>query len=168
MAAPYIPTFDPSVLLTLKFRGRSVVVPRNRCTDYDVGHSFWPFPSCAMYCLLITVHGRRQGIIAVAQRDVRNLRFFSEEDLVLLALIPGYPDKKEVEVSKEAWPLVSAVVQSVTIALESGASPMASRLFPRHWEPSAADIDQPVLLLFDRAAVLGRLGARLRLYGDFR
>ncbi|KAI0270848.1 hypothetical protein BGY98DRAFT_1009253 [Russula aff. rugulosa BPL654] len=127
MAAPYILTFDPS--------RRSVVVPRNRCSDYD-------------------------GIITVAQHNVRNLRFFSEEDSVLLALIPGYPDKKEVEVSKEAWPVVSAAVQSVTIALESGASPMASRPFPRHWQPLAADIDQPVLLLFDRVAVLGRLGAR--------
>jgi hypothetical protein len=99
---------------------------------------------------------------------VRTLRSFAEEDLVILALIPGYPDKREVEVSKEAWPLVSAVVQSVTIALESGASPMASRLFPRHWQPLATDIDEPVLLLFDRVAVLGRLGARLRIYGDFR
>ncbi|KAI0272884.1 hypothetical protein BGY98DRAFT_1000682, partial [Russula aff. rugulosa BPL654] len=90
-AYAYIPTFDPSVLLTLKFRGRSVVVPRNRCSDYD-------------------------SVITVAQRNVRNLRSFAEEDLVLLALIPGYTDKKEVEVSKEAWPLVSAVVQSVTIA----------------------------------------------------
>ena len=99
---------------------------------------------------------------------MRNLRSFAEEDLVLLALIPGYTDKKEVEVSKEAWPLVSAVVQSVTIALESGASPMASRLSPRHWQPSAADIDQPVLLLFNRVAVLGRLRVRLRLYGDFQ
>jgi hypothetical protein len=33
-----------------------------------------------------------------------------------LALIPDYPDEKEVEVSKAAWPLVSAVVRSVTIA----------------------------------------------------
>ena len=36
-----------------------------------------------------------------------------------MARIPDYPDKREVEVSKEAWPLVCAVVQSVTVALES-------------------------------------------------
>ena len=33
------PVFDPAVLLTLKFQGRSVVVPRDHCSDYDVGHS---------------------------------------------------------------------------------------------------------------------------------
>ena len=39
-----------------------------------------------------------------------------------MALIPNYPDEKEVEVSKEAWPLVKVAVESVTIALESGTS----------------------------------------------
>jgi len=57
---------------------------------------------------------------------------FAQEDLVLLASIPDHPDPKasreEVEVSKEAWLLVCAVIRSVTIALESGASPKASRL----------------------------------------
>jgi hypothetical protein len=89
------------------------------------------------------------------------LRSFSQEDLILLALIPDYPDKKEVEVSKEAWPLVSIAVESVTIALESGASPIASRLFPTD-NPVVTAIDQPVLLLFNRVAVLRGLGVRLR------
>ena len=31
--------FNPSTLLTLKYRRRRVVVPRNLCSDYDVGHS---------------------------------------------------------------------------------------------------------------------------------
>jgi len=47
-----------------------------------------------------------------------------------MAEIPGHPEDKEIEVSKEAWPLVKVAVGSVTIALESGTSPMASRLFP--------------------------------------
>ena len=68
---------------------------------------------------------------------------FAQEDLVVLAPIPDYPDRKEVEVSKEAWPLICAVVQSVTIALESGASPMASRLFPNRRPHGAIE---PVLL----------------------
>ena len=59
-----------------------------------------------------------------------------------MAKIPGHPEEKEIEVSKEAWPLVKAAVDSVTIALESGASPMASRLLPTD-NPVAATIDQP-------------------------
>jgi hypothetical protein len=56
--------------------------------------------------------------------------------LVLLASIPGYPDASEVELSKGVWPSISTVVHSVTIALESGASPMASGLFPAN-DPAA-------------------------------
>jgi hypothetical protein len=63
-----------------------------------------------------------------------------------MAVIPGHPEEKEIEVSKEAWALVKVAVESVTIALESGASPMASRLFPTD-NPVAVAIDQPVLLL---------------------
>jgi hypothetical protein len=66
----------------------------------------------------------KQDTIAVAQRNFRSLRSIAQEDLALMALIPHYPDKKEVDVSKEAWPLVSPVVQSVTIAIESGAWPV--------------------------------------------
>ena len=47
-----------------------------------------------------------------------------------MALIPDHPGEKEVEVSKEAWPLVKIAVDAVTIALESGVSPTAFRLFP--------------------------------------
>ncbi|KAI0270852.1 hypothetical protein BGY98DRAFT_1179716 [Russula aff. rugulosa BPL654] len=95
--------FDPSILLILEFGGSSVVVPRKHCSDYDEA-------------------------IAVAQRNLRSLQSIAQEDIVLMARIPDYPDKREVEVSKEAWPLVCAVVQSVTI---NG--------------PVAAAIDQPVL-----------------------
>jgi len=41
------------------------------------------------------------------------------EDIILLAVIPGYPDEGQVELPKEIWSTVSAVVHSVTIALES-------------------------------------------------
>jgi hypothetical protein len=92
--------------------------------------------------------GAKQGVIAVAQRSLRPLRAFAQEDLVLLASIPDYPASgwEEVEMSKEAWLLVSAVVRSVTIAPESGASPMVSRLFPTE-NPVATAIDLPILLL---------------------
>ena len=84
----------------------------------------------------------KQGIIAVAQRSLRFLRSFAQEDLVIMAKIPDHPEEKEIEVSKDAWPLVKVAVESVTIALESGASPMASRLFSTD-NPVAAAIDQP-------------------------
>ena len=61
----------------------------------------------------------------------RNLRGFAQEDPVLLASIPDYPDRSELEVSKEAWPLISAVIRSVTIARNAGAFrafQMATRL----------------------------------------
>jgi hypothetical protein len=72
------------------------------------------------------------------------LRHLAQEDIVVMALIEDIDEDKEVEVSKEAWPLVigdvNAGVYSVTIALESGASPMASGPFPNrqthsggHW-----------------------------------
>jgi hypothetical protein len=85
-----------------------------------------------------------------------------------MAVIPGHPEEKEIEVSKEAWALVKVAVESVTIALESGASPMASRLFPTD-NPVAVAIDQRVLLFFNRvAAPAGGLGERLKFYGDLR
>lgn len=48
-----------------------------------------------------------------------------------MALIPDYPDQEEVEVSKEAWPLIRVTVRSVRIALESGTFRVAFRPFPR-------------------------------------
>jgi hypothetical protein len=84
--------------------------------------------------------GAKQGVIAVVQRNLRSLEPVNKENIVLLALIPDYPDQEEVQVSKEVWPLVSAIVQSVTIAFETSAFPMASRLFPTD-NPVAAAID---------------------------
>ncbi|KAI0270846.1 hypothetical protein BGY98DRAFT_1100615 [Russula aff. rugulosa BPL654] len=88
--------FDPLSLLILKFRGRGVVVLRDRCTDYD-------------------------SIIAVARRSLRPLQLLGPDagDLILLASIPGYPESSEVELTKEVWPAVSSIVHSVTIALET-------------------------------------------------
>ncbi|KAF8488208.1 ubiquitin family protein [Russula emetica] len=40
-------------------------------------------------------------------------------DLILLASIPGYPDTSEVELTREVWPVVSSIVHSVTIVLET-------------------------------------------------
>jgi hypothetical protein len=80
-----------------------------------------------------------------------------------MASIQDIDEKKEVEVSKE---VVSAGVDPVTIALESGASLMASRLFPTGNLVTA--IDQPVFFLSNRVAALGGLGARIGLYGVLR
>jgi hypothetical protein len=63
---------------------------------------------------------------------------FPDEKLVLLASIPGYPDTNEVEISEGAWVNLKDVVQTVTITLESGASP--SVLFPAN-DPAATAID---------------------------
>lgn len=74
----------------------------------------------------------KQDVIATAQRNIRSLQSLAKEDLVLRAVIPNYPDRQEIEVSKESWPLINAVVQFVTIALKSGVFPMASRPFPTY------------------------------------
>ena len=62
-----------------------------------------------------------QSIVAVAQRNFQPLQDVRVEDVVFLAVIPGYPDQAQVGLSKEIWSMVSAVVHTVTIALESGA-----------------------------------------------
>jgi len=81
---------------------------------------------------------------------------------VILAFIPEMSD---VKVSKEAWLLVNTAVESVMIALESGASPMASRLFPTD-NPLAAAAAKDQLFLLNRVAVPRGLGARFRLNRD--
>ena len=111
--------FNPLSLLILKFRGRSVAVFRNLCTDYDV--------SCSVYSnsdICIANHRKNKSIIAVARRNLRPLQSLATNtsDVILLASIPGYPDTSEVELTREVWPTVSSVVHSVTITLESGAS----------------------------------------------
>jgi hypothetical protein len=60
-----------------------------------------------------------QNILAVAQRNFRAPHGVSPEDIVLLSAIPDYPDPGEVELSKDIWPAISALVHSVTIDLES-------------------------------------------------
>jgi hypothetical protein len=87
---------------------------------------------------------------------------FSLDNLVILASIPGYPDTSEVELSKKVWPTVRFVVNSVTIAVESGASPMA-----RPVASSRPTIPQQRLLtsmfccFFIRVADLAGPGAQL-------
>jgi hypothetical protein len=86
------------------------------------------------------------------------LESFPLADLVPLASIPGHPGTSEVEISKEIWPAVRTVVHTVTIALESGASPVAGGFFPVNG-PAVAANDQLVLLHF----IIIRDGG---LYGD--
>jgi len=85
---------NPSSLLVLKFRGRGFAAFRDRCTSYE-------------------------SVLAVAQRNFRDLQGVPVEDVTLLSVIPDNPDQGEVKLSKETWPTVSANVHSVTITLES-------------------------------------------------
>jgi hypothetical protein len=125
--------FNPLSLLFLKFRGRSVAVLRDHCTYYDVSRphqSPVAVPDSRPLMATEYHHGRTAQLA----------QSFTSDDLVLLASIPGYPDTDQVELTKAVWPSASAVVQTVTIALESGAPSMASGLFPTN-DPTAAAVD---------------------------
>ena len=113
--------FNMLSLLFLKFRGRSVAVFRDHCTHYEVSH---PCIHSVVFRAASLIAPLAQGVLAVAQRHFRSLQDVRVEDVVLLAVIPGYPDQAQVELSKEIWSTVSAVVHTVMIALESGAFPM--------------------------------------------
>jgi hypothetical protein len=79
-------------------------------------------PSClATLCVppRPAVPGGLQSAVAVARRNLRSLQHFPHDDLVLLATIPSYPDTSQVELSKDVWQSVNAVVHTVTIGLES-------------------------------------------------
>jgi hypothetical protein len=71
------------------------------------------------------IASRAQGIIKTAQSNFQSLQGVPPQDIVLLAVIPSCPNEGQVELSKEIWSMVSASVRSVTIALESGAYPVA-------------------------------------------
>ncbi|KAI9442808.1 hypothetical protein F5148DRAFT_1256737 [Russula earlei] len=77
-------SFDPLSILNLKFRGRTIAVFRNQCSRYE-------------------------GVVTVAQRNFRSLQDVPVDDILLMAVIPGYPSTDEV----------STIVHAVTIALES-------------------------------------------------
>ena len=100
-----------------------------------------------------------QSILAVAKSNFRSLQGVPIEDIVLLSTIPNYPEQDQVELSKEIWSTVSTVVLSVTIALESGASPnmlsndnaaasaaidrnyfISSRCFPQKCKPRTSSV----------------------------
>jgi hypothetical protein len=67
-----------------------------------------------------------QNVIEVAQGKFRSLLGVPVGDIVLLAAIPGYwyHFTDEIELSREIWSTVRDVVHSVTVALDSGASPV--------------------------------------------
>jgi len=119
---PPIMAFNALSLLFLKFRGRRVAVFRDRCLHYEVSH---PYVHSVVFRAAGLIALLAQGILEVAQRNFQSLQNVRLDDVVLLAVIPGYPDQAQVEMSKEIWSTVSAVVHTVTIALESGAFPMA-------------------------------------------
>jgi hypothetical protein len=121
---PHPIVFDPLSLLFLEFRGRSVTVFRTHCFDYHVLASLTGTPGSPRRLTPVN------NVVAVSRRSLGSLRFFPHDDLVLLKSISGYPDVNKVELSKEVWPSVNAVIHTVTHALESGASPMASDQWP--------------------------------------
>ena len=82
-----------------------------------------------------------QNILPVAQLHFRALQGVAPEDVVLLAVIPGYPDPGEVELSKEIWSTMSTVVHTVSFDLDSGAYIQLS-LGREPREDAAADIDR--------------------------
>ena len=94
---------------------------RDHCTHYEVSHLLVLPSITALSDGLIA--SLAQSILAIAQHNFRSLQGVSVEDIVLLSTIPDYPEQDQVELSKEIWSTVSTVVHSVTIALESGASP---------------------------------------------
>ena len=114
--------FNTLSLLFLKFRGRSVAVFRDHCIHYEVSH---PSIHPVIFRAPGLIAPLAQGLLAVAQRNFLSLRDIRVEDVVLLAVIPGYPYQAQVELSKEIWSTISTIVHAVTIALESGASPLA-------------------------------------------
>jgi len=87
---------------------------RDHCTRYEVSRPTINFRRCLIASLA-------QSILAVAQSNFRDLQGIPIENVILLSVIPNYPDQGQVELSKEIWPTVSAIVHSVTISLESGA-----------------------------------------------
>src|SRR5713226_999018 len=97
-------------------------------------------------------------MITGASVRLRPRELSQEVDIVLLASTPGYPDTSEVQLTREVWPTVRAVVHSVTIVLESGASPTASGLFLAY-----DSADSPTLCL--PRATLGVLRVGVQLYG---
>ncbi|KAH9960157.1 hypothetical protein BC827DRAFT_1155940 [Russula dissimulans] len=68
---------------------------------------------------------RYEDVIAAAQRNFRALQSVPVEDIILMGIVPGSPETGKVELSKEIWPMASTELPSVTIVLESGASPVA-------------------------------------------
>ena len=124
---------------------------RARRNDYDVG--------CPRVPPRPAVPGGLQRVVAVARRNLRSLQHFPHDDLLLLATIPSYPDTSQVELSKEVWQSVNAVVGLESVRPQW---PVASGLFPTN-HPAAAATDQLVLLPFIiiRGAGLGGPGAQL-------
>ena len=116
--------FDPLSFLILTFQGRRIAALRENCSKYEVSCRHRHFDSCESLChqtLMVP-----QNVVNLVQRKFRSLQDVLAEDIVLMAVIPDYPVTDEVEMSKELWPSVWKVVHTVTIALESGASAVAS------------------------------------------
>jgi len=116
--------FDPLSFLILTFRGRQIATLRENCSKYEVSRPHRHRDSCeSLYHRTLMVP---QNVVALARRKFRPLQDVLAEDIILMAVIPDYPVTDKVEMSKELWPSVWKFVHAVTIALESGASAVAS------------------------------------------
>ncbi|KAI0246381.1 hypothetical protein BJV78DRAFT_1255092 [Lactifluus subvellereus] len=95
--------FNPPPLLIMKHRGRSVAVSRSDCYLYE-------------------------NVLGVARQTFQSLKDVSpDNELVLLAEIPGYSEAGAVEITKDIWPVVNEIVKSVTVAVESEIQALADR-----------------------------------------
>jgi hypothetical protein len=106
----------------LNFCGRSVAVFQSDCGRHGVScpcHPCVPLSTCVIAPLV-------QDVLAVIQRSFRSLQGVPANDIVLLAVVPGFEKHGQVEFSKEVWPMLRAQMGTVTIALESGAYPIGS------------------------------------------
>ncbi|SRR6266404_3722899 len=152
-------TFDRVTLLILKSRGRNVAVFRDNCPDYDVSCAHWrsrvASPPSSDSDFTAEYHRGRMTQLAVPAFRSRRVRARPP------SLDPGLfsADKTTVELTRDIWPTMSSILHTVTVALESGAFPMASDLF------LAAEAAIDLLLLLFRDARLGVLRIEVQLYG---
>ena len=77
-----------------------------------------------------------QDLFSFALLSFGSLEGVSVYDVVLVAKIPGLSDPDPIEIAPELWPIVSHVVDSVTIMLESGMSTCCEENFNERLSPS--------------------------------
>ncbi|KAF8264820.1 hypothetical protein EI94DRAFT_1805315 [Lactarius quietus] len=104
------PAFDPRKIIILNYRDRKLATFRSQCHHPE-------------------------DLMSVARKHFRSLRGTSVDDMVLVATIPGQAASDPVEIAPELWPMLSPLVDSVTITLESEKNKSVST-FCKSWDSS--------------------------------